>query len=101
MKYLVTARPGTTPIPPDQIADLYQAALEWGKAALADGRADCLYTFADGGGIAIGNAESHEAVFGMLLSYPMYPFFEWEVKPLCDWGQTFQMILEGLTRGGG
>ena len=101
MKYLVTALPGTTPIPPEQAADLYQAAAEWGEAALADGRADCLYTFADGGGIGIGNADSHEAVFGILISYPMYPFFHWEVKPLCDWGQSFQMILEGMLRGGG
>ncbi len=42
-----------------------------------------------------------EEVFDTLLSYLLYPFLRWEAKPLCDWGQMFQMILEGMVRGGG
>lgn len=101
MKYLVTALPGTTPIPPEQLADLYQAAGEWIKTGLEEGRFECVYVFADAGGIAIGNADSHEAVFDTLLTYPLYPFFRWEVKPLCDWGHIFKTIVEGMHRGGG
>ncbi len=100
MKYLVTALPGITPVPPEQAAELYQAASEWIQAGLADGRFDCVYVFADGGGISIGNAESHEEVFGTLVSYPLYPFFRWEVKPLCDWSDTFGSIAALLGGGG-
>jgi hypothetical protein len=45
--------------------------------------------------------EMSEEVFDTLLSYLLYPFLRWEAKPLCDWGQMFQMILEGMVRGGG
>ena len=101
MKYLVTALPGTTPIPPEQLADLYRAATAWIEAGLEEGRFECVYVFADAGGIAIGNADSHEAVFDTLLTYPLYPFFRWEVKPLCDWRHVFNTIVEGMHRGGG
>jgi hypothetical protein len=101
MKYLTTALPGTMPVPPEQAAGLYQAASEWIEAGLADGRFECVYLFPDGGGIAIGNADSHEEVFETLLSYPMYAFFNWEVKPLCEPGRTFAAIQEALLRGGG
>ena len=101
MKYLVTALSGNTPIPPEQAVELYQAADKWIQERLAEGRLDCIYAFADSGGISIGNGNSHEEVFGTLLTYPLYPYFRWEVKPLCDWGHTSGMIIEALLRGGG
>ena len=100
MKYLATAMPGPTPVPPERALDLYKAAGEWIRASLEAGRLDCMYTFAEGGGMGIGNAQSHEEVYEMLISYPMYGFFRWEVKPLCDWDRVFTAI-EGAFRGGG
>ena len=94
MKYLVSVQPGTTPIPPEQAVGLYQAAKEWINAQLADGRLDCCYVFADAGGFAISNADSHEEVFDNLLAYPLYPFFDWEVKALCDWSHSYDKIIE-------
>mgnify|MGYP001819831718 FL=1 len=101
MKFLVMATPLPIPIPPEQGADLYQAARAWIAERLGDGRIDCAYIFVDGGGLAISNAETHEQVFDELLSYPLYRFFGWEVKPLCDVEHTFGTVIEGFTRAGG
>ena len=88
------------PVPPEQGAELYQAAGKWISERLEDGRMDCAYVFVDGGGLAIRNAETHEQAFDELMSYPLYQFFRWEVKPLCDWEHTFGSIIEAYSRGG-
>jgi muconolactone delta-isomerase len=94
MKYLTIAKPGTTPVPPEQGVGLWQAAKEWINARLADGRLDCHYVFADTGGFAISNADSHEEVFDALLTFPLFAFFDWEVKALCDWSHSYDKIIE-------
>lgn len=98
MKYLTIGKPGTMPIPPDQGAVLLQAGKDWIKAKLADGTLDCVYNFFGGGGIAIGNAESHEDVLRDLLEYPLYPFFTWEVKPLLDMDGSLNQYIEFYKR---
>jgi hypothetical protein len=101
MKFLIMATPLPIPIPPELGADLYRAAGDWLGQRLGDGRMDCVYTFVDAGGLAISNAESHEQVFAELLSYPLYRFFGWEVKPLCEWEPTFDTVIEAFSRGSG
>ena len=94
MKFLIITRKQTMPIPREMGISLYQAATAWVNAGLADGTIDCHYVFAETGGFAITNAPSHEAVFDGLLSYPLFPFFEWEIKALCDWGHTYESIIQ-------
>ncbi|UCE54310.1 MAG: hypothetical protein JSV31_02395 [Desulfobacterales bacterium] len=94
MKFLMTARPGTTNIKLKYGASLFQAAKEWIQTRLSDGTFDCHYVFIDLGGLTILNAESSEAVFEMILDYPLYPFFEWEVTALCDWQHGYDKNIE-------
>lgn len=95
MKYLVTSQLGARPIPRELGVRLYQAAKEWLKARLAEGKLDCTYIFPDlSGGLAIANADSHEEVLDDLLDYPLYPFFDWEVTPVCDWSHSFDKLIE-------
>ncbi len=95
MKYLTTGRTGRVPIPPEMGVALYQATTAWVNAKLADGTIDCHYVFADlSGGFAIGNADSHEEMMGNLLSYPLYPFFDWETIPLADWSHSYEKLIE-------
>ena len=101
MKFLVMATPLPIPVPPEQGAELYQAAKDWIGERLEDGRMDCAYGFVDAGGLSINNAETHEQVFDALMSYPLYQFFRWELKPLCDWKHTFVTIIEAFSRGSG
>ena len=101
MKFLIMVLPIPLPVPPEKGAELYQAAEEWIAERLEDGRMDCAYVFADGGGLAISNAETHEQVFDELISYPLYPFFRWEVRLLCDLAHSFGTIIEAYAGAGG
>ena len=98
MKYLITAKPGTTHIPREQGAVLLQAALEWSKAKLADGTLDFVYNLFGGGGMGIGNAETHEEILALLLEYPLYPFFSWEITPLLDLEDSVKQYIESYKR---
>jgi len=93
MKYLITAKPGTTPIPMEQGAVFLQAGLDWINSKLADGTLDAAYNIIGGGGTGIGNAESHEEILGFLLEYPLYPFFSWEVTPLLDLDESIKKYI--------
>ena len=89
MKYLVTARPGTTTIKLKYGASVFKAAKQWADARLADGTFECHYGFSDLGALAIVNADSHEALLDGILDCPVYPFFDWQVEALCDWQHTY------------
>jgi len=89
MKYLVTARPGTTTIKLKYGARLFQATKKWVSARVADGTFECHYGFPDLGSIAIVNADSHEALLDEILDCPVYPFFDWQIEALCDWQHMY------------
>ena len=100
MKYLIISKPGTNLIPREQGAALLRAGTEWIKAKLSDGTVDCTYNILGGGGMGIGNAESHEDILRELLDYPLYPFFTWEVTPLLDWEDSLNQYVEYYKRIG-
>jgi hypothetical protein len=85
MKYLITGRRNVVPMPLEEAARLFQAAKLWINAALAEGRMDCAFAFADTKSVmAITNADSHEDACDGLVDYPLYMFLDWEVQALCD-----------------
>ena len=94
MKYLITGLPGSNPLPVEQGAALLQAGKAWIKERIADGSLDCHYSFFGGGGIAIGNATSHEELLADILAYPLYPFFEWDVQPLLEFEEAYENYIE-------
>ena len=98
MKYLVTARPGTTTIKLKYGARVFKAAKEWADARLADGTFECHYGFSDLGALAIVNADSHEALLDGILDCPVYPFFDWQVEALCDWQHTYDKNIAYFER---
>ena len=100
MKYLITGKSGTTPIPREQGAVLLQAGLEWINAKLADGTIDAAYNIIGGGGTGIANAETHEEILALLLEYPLYPFFRWEITPLLDFEDSAKQYIESYKRMG-
>ena len=93
MKFLVTGLPGTRSMPVEQAADLLRASHAWLKEKLADGTMDSTYNLFGGGGIGIVNAASNEEVLSMLLAYPLYPYFIWEVEPLLDFEATYKSYI--------
>jgi muconolactone delta-isomerase len=101
MKYLVTALPGTTTLKIKYGARLFQATKEWVDALLADGTFDCHYGFSDLGALSIVNADSHEALLDKILECPVYPYFNWEIKALCDWQHIYDKNIEYFKKLGG
>jgi hypothetical protein len=100
MKYLVIGKPRPIPLPPDQAINLYKAAIAWADNQIKSGKVDCLYTFPEGGGMAIGNVNSQEEAFDALLSYPLYGLFDWEVEALVDWKHAYNAVIEMFTKMG-
>ena len=98
MKFLIMGKPGRTPIPPEHAIGLLQAAKKWIDEHLANGRIDCHYHFLDGGGLSISNGDSHEDILDGLLTYPLYPFMSWEVKPLCEWKHSYDQYVKAYKR---
>ena len=95
MKYLVMARTGAVPIPPEKASDLFKEAKEWIKIHLANGKHDCHHLFVEGGaGFSIVNADSHEELMDEIIDYPLYPFLDWEVNALCDSDHGYEALVE-------
>jgi hypothetical protein len=63
------------------------------NARRADGRMECSHVSADTGGVSISHAEAHEEVVDALLSFPLYAFFDWEVRALCEWSHRYDSII--------
>ena len=86
MKYLVMVKPG--PMPPP--IELVRAAREWVEEKRADGTFEAVYAFPEGGGVSIGENESHDALMEQLMEYPLSPFVQYEVKALVDLPVAFE-----------
>lgn len=95
MKYLVTGtRNPQIPLPPELAAKLFEAAKAWFEKGFAEGVHDCHYVFPEtNAGFSISNADSHEEMQERLLDYPLYPFFDWEIRPLCEWGSSYDKSI--------
>lgn len=94
MKYLVTLSPKPFPIPMDQAVRLYQAAIAWTEERVKNGKIESIYIFPGGGGFAVANLNSHGELFVEMLSFPLYPFFEFEVKALVDAAHGYNSTIE-------
>ena len=98
MKYLVIATSNQTPMPPEMAERIYKAGIAWIEERLKNGKIDCTYVFIGGGGLSIGNVNSQEELFDELLSYPLYPFFDWEVTPLVEWKHGYNSAMESYKK---
>ncbi len=86
------------PIPPEAAEELWTAAKAWVATQIDAGTVDCHYLYIGWGGFAIANAPSHEQALALLVGYPLYPFFVWEVKPLCEWRQAYDAHIEMMKK---
>ena len=89
MKFLITTTPRRLQLPP---AGMIDAAKSWLNARLADKTMDCCYGFITGGGMAVMNGNSHEAIATLLMEYPAYMANDWHVQPLCDINHSLDQV---------
>ena len=96
MKFLIIGEP--TPIPEhvskEQILKLYQESMGWLEKQLDSGKMLCHYIFPGQGGMAIVDVDSNDELHKLLRSYPLQQFFDWEIRPLCDWKPLYAESIE-------
>ncbi len=97
MKFLVITKPKGVPLPENYV-DLLKSAEVWINSKIASGELESLYGMLPYGSIAIATYESHEKMWEDMVSYPLYPFLEFKLKPLYDWKITFEKSIEMLSR---
>jgi muconolactone delta-isomerase len=96
MKYFVTGHqviPGSAHA--DQVNYL-RAAKAWVKRHKEAGQLEAVYSFADGGGVFILNVPSHQDVMKLLLTFPLAPLTQWSVRPLLDFDESSDIIIDTL-----
>jgi muconolactone delta-isomerase len=102
MKYLILAKQREGATPPANLIAVFEAAKEVLNKGLADGSVDCAYQFADGRrGVSIVNAESAEALWEMLDSYPFYSVQDYEVHPLADVNYVVDKAIKRMKQAAG
>jgi hypothetical protein len=94
MKYLVIGSPGSIPIPLEQAANIYKAAISWMDERIKNGKIDFHYVFPERGGFVIANASTQEELFDEMLSFPLYGFFDWEVTVIAEWKHCYNSLIE-------
>jgi hypothetical protein len=94
MKFLILARPRSIPPP----VELISSAQEWIEGRLSDGRIECCYAFAGGGGFSVSQADSHEQLMDELVDYPLFGFVEFDVRPLVGLDHSFKRFIETAER---
>jgi len=101
MKYmiLVKSRIGTAAAKPQNPIKTFKEARDWNQAALDSGAFDCVYGLITGrGGLAIANAASHEDLMKLLRSSPMFHYVDYEIQPLCDSTEYWNMHIETVEK---
>jgi muconolactone delta-isomerase len=94
MKFLVTVIPG--PMPPP--VELVRQARDWLQERIDDGTFEAVYAFPHGGGVSIGENDSHEELMEELMAYPLSPFVNYEVQPLVEMDAAFDRFVPFLER---
>ncbi|MHA2089522.1 MAG: hypothetical protein ACW98K_01580 [Candidatus Kariarchaeaceae archaeon] len=97
MKFLVISKARPGPVP-ENFADIVRAAKEWVNAKKVDGTIDVVYSIVPRGGVAITNADTGEKAYDDFLSYPLFPFLHWKIKPLADFDHASESIIRALSR---
>ena len=98
MKFLVITKPKKGVSTPENYADLLRAATTWITSKIETGEIESLYAILPNGSTAVVNSESHEKLWGDMISYPLYPLLKWTIKPIVDWKFTFDKSIEMLSK---
>ena len=98
MKYLLIRKPRVGAAPPT--AQVVRAQKEYVLGLVKQGVLDCAYSFIGGGGCSIINADSPEKLNEQLWGGPMSLFYEFEVRPLADYGLFMEGVAGAMERQG-
>jgi muconolactone delta-isomerase len=92
MKFVIITAPKGN-LPPEAAGPLFQAAKQWIDAKIEDGTIETIYGFPAGGAVTISNADSHEELMRTIRDFPLFPFTDWDIRPLVDINESFDSAI--------
>ena len=99
MKFLIMIIPRPNPaIPPQAVAAALTDTREWLGQRRAEGTFECAYGLVTGGGCAIAEVESHEALNKLLLDAPSFMISDYEIHALADVDTQLGNVIGALER---
>jgi muconolactone delta-isomerase len=93
MKFLVLYSQGPNP-PAEAVSELAAGSQDWVSRLMSEGQIETTYLFPDGGGFAVFNADSPEALQELLHSNPSSAFVRHESRPLLDFTAGLSRLQE-------
>jgi muconolactone delta-isomerase len=83
------ASQGSIQPPPEVLPGILSAFKDWMREHINAGKVEAAFSFVEGGGgCGIVNVTSHEELNEMLVSSPMGPFSNYDVRALSDFDQS-------------
>ena len=92
MKFVIWTTPRGN-LPPEAAEPLFQAAKQWLADKKNDGTIDVTHGFPEGGGLSIANASSHEELMSTIRAFPLFPFVDWDIRPLVDINESMDSAV--------
>jgi muconolactone delta-isomerase len=88
MRFLVMTSQGAVQPPPEALPFILPAFKDWMHDRVNAGKVEAVFSYVEGGGgCGIVNVTSHEELNELLISSPMGPFSNYEVRALADFDQ--------------
>ena len=94
-RFLVHAALGPVQPTSDEVEGTVRAAQEWVRN---EDRVELAYTYPEGGGCAIINADSQEELQALLISNPATGFLRYTVQPMVDFDTGMEQLVRGRGR---
>ncbi|MDV2988739.1 MAG: muconolactone Delta-isomerase family protein [Dehalogenimonas sp.] len=98
MKYLVSGEQVTSASSHEDQVKFLDAAKDWVAKSKAEGKIEGAYSFVDGGGMFIVNAKDHEEVTELLLTFPLGPFSNLDIRPLLDFTRNADLTINAIKK---
>lgn len=98
MKYLVSGEQVTPASTHEDQVSFLEATRDWVAKSKAEGKIEGAYSFIDGGGMFIINAKDHEDLTQLLLTFPLKPFSNLDIRPLLDFTWNAELTIDVLKK---
>lgn len=98
MKYLVSGEQVTPAESHEDQVKFLEAAKDWVAKSKAEGKIEGAYSFADGGGMFVVEAKDHDDLMEFLLTFPLGPFSNLDIRPLLDFSRNADLTINSIKK---
>jgi muconolactone delta-isomerase len=97
MKFLVNGQQTSTTAEHRSQLNYLESSKEWVRQLKENKKLEGAYSFPDGGGLFIIDADSHEELAKILLSFPLSHISKFTIQPMADFAETADSIIESMS----